>query len=66
MYRLTEVTYPNSVTDTYTYDGVGNRLTKNTDDYTYDAADELTDVEGTTLSYDDNGNQTARGNDTFE
>ena len=66
LYRLTEVTYPGPETDTYTYDQVGNRLTKNTDDYTYDAADQLTDLEGVTFDYDDNGNQTARGNDTFE
>ena len=29
LYRLTSVTYPGSVTDTYTYDALGNRLTKN-------------------------------------
>jgi YD repeat-containing protein len=28
LYRLTEVTYPDQETDTYTYDAVGNRLTK--------------------------------------
>lgn len=45
---------------------MGNRLTKDTDDYTYDAADQLTDLEGTSFDYDDNGNQTSRGSDTFE
>lgn len=29
-------------------------------------ADQLTDLEGTSFDYDDNGNQTDRGNDTFE
>ena len=65
LYRLTEVTYPNQTTDTYTYDTIGNRLTKNTDDYTYNAADQLTDLEGVSFDYDDNGNQTSRGSDTF-
>jgi len=65
LYRLTQVTYPDDVTDTYTYDPVGNRLTKDSDDYTYDAADQLTDLEGVEYAYDDNGNLTGRGNDTF-
>jgi YD repeat-containing protein len=66
LYRLTEVTYPDPETDAYTYDSVGNRLTRDSDDYTYDAADQLTDLEGTSFDYDDNGNQTERGTDTFE
>lgn len=65
LYRLTEVTYPDTTTDTYTYDAVGNRLTKNTDDYTYDAANQLTGLEGLSFDYDDNGNQADRGSDTF-
>lgn len=32
----------------------------------YDTADQLTDLEGTSFDYDDNGNQTGRGSDTFE
>ena len=63
--RVTEVTYPDPQTDAYTYDPVGNRLTRDTDDYTYDAADQLTDLEGTSYDYDANGNQTSRGSDTF-
>jgi RHS repeat-associated protein len=39
---------------------------QDTDDYTYNAADQLTDLEGTSFGYDENGNQTDRGNDTFE
>ena len=35
-------------------------------DYTYDDADQMTDVEGTAYDYDDNGNQTEAGTDTFE
>jgi len=66
LYRLTSVTYPGPATDTYTYDPNGNRLTKNADDYTYDAADQLTDLEGIALDYDANGNQLEHGTDTFE
>ncbi|EPD56525.1 YD repeat (two copies) [Streptomyces sp. HGB0020] len=61
---------------TYTYDQVGNRLTKTTSGsgssstaYTYDAADELTSstTGSTTTSntYDDDGNQTSAGPNTF-
>src|SRR3990172_8180834 len=65
LYRLTSVTYPGPQTDTYTYDAVGNRLTKNSDDYTYDAADRLTAVEAISYGWDDNGNLTSRGSDSF-
>lgn len=44
----------------YTYDPVGNRLTKTDDSavttYTYDANDRLLTENGTTYTYDDNGN----------
>ncbi|WNM29758.1 RHS repeat-associated core domain-containing protein [Streptomyces sp. Li-HN-5-11] len=62
-----------TVGTTYTYDGVGNRLTATTGGttttYTYDAADQLnTAVTGTTTrtyTYDNNGNQTGDGTDTY-
>jgi len=50
----------------YTYDGAGNRLTatlNGTSTFTspvYNAANELTGVNGTTLGYDANGNETGR------
>ncbi|MFF1309026.1 FG-GAP-like repeat-containing protein [Streptomyces sp. NPDC058307] len=58
---------------TYTYDGVGNRLTSTTGGtpttYTYDAAEQLsTAVTGATTrtyTYDDNGNQTGDGTNTY-
>ncbi|MGE3793862.1 MAG: RHS repeat-associated core domain-containing protein [Dehalococcoidia bacterium] len=65
MYRLTQVTYPGPVTDTYTYDANGNRTAKNTDTYTYNDADELTSVNGVSYGYDDNGNQVSRDSDGF-
>jgi YD repeat-containing protein len=63
--RLTSVTYPGPSTDTYTYDSVGNRLTKNGTNYTYNASDRLTAVGATSYTYDNNGNLTARGSDSF-
>jgi len=65
LYRLTQVTYPDPVTDNYTYDAVGNRLTKESTNYTYDAADQMTDAGGTGYGYDANGNQTSRDSATF-
>ena len=68
LYRLTGVTYADDSSETYTYDGVGNRLTKTqggTTSYTHDDADRLTAIGGTSYGYDDNGNQTARGTDSF-
>jgi YD repeat-containing protein len=65
LHRLTSVTYPGPSTDTYTYDAVGNRLTKNATTYTYDNADRMTDAGGVASAYDNNGNQTRRGSDTF-
>ena len=57
----------------YTYDGVGNRLSQTTDQgtttYSYDAADELTSVtsgSGTTNdNYDQNGNETKEGSTSY-
>jgi uncharacterized protein RhaS with RHS repeats len=51
--------------DDYTYDPVGNRLTKNATTYTYDDADQMTSAGGVSYGYDANGNQTSRGTDTF-
>jgi RHS repeat-associated protein len=68
LYRLTGVTYPDTTTQAYTYDNVGNRLTKvegSTTSYTYDNADRMTSAGGVTYTYDNNGNQTGRGTDVF-
>ncbi|NER00769.1 MAG: RHS repeat protein, partial [Cyanothece sp. SIO2G6] len=80
LYRLTEETINNGErTIAYTYDNVGNRLTRNDSaegltTYTYDDNDRLlTDVltseDGTTIhtithSYDDNGNLISRVQET--
>ena len=66
LYRLTEVTYPGPETDTYSYDPVGNRLSKDSTLYTYDDADQMTTAGGVSYGYDNNGNQTSRASDTFQ
>jgi RHS repeat-associated protein len=59
----------------FTYDEVGNRLTKvltpaggtaTTTTYHYDDANQISDVNGTNYTYDPNGNLTSDGNKTFE
>lgn len=50
---------------TYSYDPVGNRLTKNATTYTYDRADRILTAGGTTYTVNANGNLTNRGSDTF-
>ncbi|MFT4049167.1 MAG: RHS repeat-associated core domain-containing protein [Solirubrobacterales bacterium] len=53
--RLTQVAYANHV-DTYTYDQVGNRTSKNGEPYTYSQRDEmLTAPGGRSYSYDPQG-----------
>ncbi|HEU5478041.1 MAG TPA: RHS repeat-associated core domain-containing protein [Gaiellaceae bacterium] len=73
--RLTSVCFQTSCpgqTDPYikwTYDAVGNRLTEarptGTTNYTYNAADQLTQAGSTTYDYDLNGNETSAGSTTF-
>jgi len=65
VYRLTQADYPGPDVDTYTYDGNGNRMTKNGAAYTYNAADQMLTAGGLTYSYDENGNQRFRGSDTY-
>jgi RHS repeat-associated protein len=66
LYRLVREEIVGERIVTYTYDAVGNRLTR--DDsvdgataYTYDVDDRLVDVDGTAYQYDANGNLTAVG-----
>jgi RHS repeat-associated protein len=65
LYRLTSLKYRDGTTDSYSYDAVGNRLSKNSTSYAYDDADQLTSVGGVSYSYDGNGNLTTRGSDSF-
>jgi YD repeat-containing protein len=54
---------------TYTCDPLGNRVTKTLNgtltSYGYDHADRITAAGSTTYSVNANGNETARGTDTF-
>ncbi|MGE7717885.1 DNRLRE domain-containing protein [Priestia megaterium] len=70
--QLTQETLIDGTTIAYKYDSVGNRIKKTvtqgsitTTNYTYDAANELTDVNGQAYSYDSNGNLTGNGSKTF-
>jgi RHS repeat-associated protein len=77
--RLVRVTYPDGVVQSYTFDGVGNRLTKTeqfpdgtvkTTSYAYNALNQLvslTDENGTRVfSYDANGNCVNDGKRLYE
>ncbi|MDQ7095910.1 RHS repeat-associated core domain-containing protein [Desulfosporosinus sp. PR] len=70
MNQLTQETELDGTTITYQYDAVGNRTKKTVNgsavtNYTYDAANELTAVNGQAYSYDANGNLTGNGTKTF-
>ena len=65
--RLTKATIGGK-TNTYTYDNVGNRLTKNNDTYHYNEFNQLTSISGgknESYTYDGRGNQTGKGIDTY-
>jgi RHS repeat-associated protein len=69
-YQVTAVEYPDGDDETFTYDAMGNRLTRvfngSTTNYTYNAGERMTAAGGVTYVYDDNGNLTDRGaNDDF-
>lgn len=74
--RLTEVCYQADCPGSsdpfarWTYDAVSNRVTETrpagTTNYTYNAADQLTQSGSVTYGYDANGNQTSEGSHTIE
>ncbi|MBI2908789.1 MAG: DUF2380 domain-containing protein, partial [Chloroflexi bacterium] len=60
LYRITGVTYSDQTAQSYTYDAVGNRLTRvqgGTTSYTYDNGDRMTAAGSATYTYDNNGSQ---------
>jgi RHS repeat-associated protein len=73
--RLTEVCYQSSCPGgsdpfiRWTYDDVGNRLTEarpsGTVNYSYNAADQLTQAGSTSFDYDANGNEIEAGSTTY-
>ncbi len=57
LYRLTQADNPEQTNETYSYDGVGNRLTSAEHvDWTYNDNNELESYDGVTFQYDANGN----------
>ncbi|WP_045520320.1 DNRLRE domain-containing protein [Neobacillus niacini] len=71
--QLTKEVRPNGDILEFTYDAVGNRLTKKvtkgttvtTDTYTYDAANQLSSINGMAVTHDKSGNMTSDGKRTF-
>lgn len=65
--RLTQAAYASG--ETYTYDKVGNRTSQTnpggTVNYTYNATNRLTSVNGTAYTWDDNGNLLSDGSSTY-
>ncbi|WDL95507.1 RHS repeat-associated core domain-containing protein [Alicyclobacillus sp. ALC3] len=76
MNRLTTEVTPSGDTVTYTYDPMGNILSKavqpsgsstsTTTNYTYNADNQLTAVNSQAFTYDANGNLTSSGSDTYK
>src|SRR6185369_11986975 len=60
--RLTAATHPSGqANESYTYDDVGNRTaSQQGSSYTYQAYNRLVSANGTSFSYDTNGNQTSK------
>ena len=70
LYRLTQVTYPDSETVSYAYDPMGNRTAMTSTvsgvvTYTYDAGDRLLAAGPITFTWDANGNMTGKGSATY-
>jgi YD repeat-containing protein len=55
--RLTSATYPSTTTESYSYDGVGNRTASHCSaSYTHQPFNKLTSTATATYTYDNNGN----------
>lgn len=71
--QLTKEVLPDGTDISYTYDSVGNRLSKSitkygstiTTSYDYNNGNQLTSVNSTTYQYDKNGNLQSDGNNTY-
>ena len=70
LHRLTTADYSSGEFFHYTYDAVGNRLSLDTgagvENYSYDAADRLVEVDGSSFAWDDKGNLISDGEYTYE
>jgi RHS repeat-associated protein len=66
LYRLTAVNYITGPDESFGYDAVGNRTSKNGLANTYDAANQILTANVTQVfTHDNNGNVTGRDSDTF-
>jgi RHS repeat-associated protein len=69
LYRLTAADYSDGSYYHYSYDSVGNRLTEQTQagstNYVYDVANRLTNVNGVSYTWDNNGNLLNDGTNTY-
>jgi len=65
IYQLTGVTQSSTTTESYTYDGVGNRLSSlGVSPYNNNASNQLTSTPSTTYTYDNNGNTATKVDST--
>jgi len=65
IYQLTQVTHDSAVSESYTYDAVGNRLSSLTvPSLSYNSSNELLSTSKSSYAYDYNGNLTSKTNTT--
>jgi RHS repeat-associated protein len=65
LYQLTQVTQGSTTTESYSYDGVGNRLSSlGVSSYTYNSSNELTSNSAASFAYDNNGNTVTKTDST--
>jgi RHS repeat-associated protein len=61
IYQLTQAAQGANITESYSYDAVGNRLSSlGLSPYQYNASNQLTSLPGATYTYDYNGNTTSK------
>jgi RHS repeat-associated protein len=69
LYRLTGADYDDGTFFHYTYDAVGNRITQETlagtNNYVYDIANRLIEVDGVSYTWDANGNLLSDGTSSY-
>ena len=71
--QLTAVSYPDGTSESFTYDAVGNRISHTTGGsqlaataaYTVNTLNQYTQIDGTTLEYDLDGNMTRNGDTRY-
>src|SRR5215472_917205 len=65
LYQLTQATQGSTTTESYSYDGVGNRLSSlGVSSYSYNSSNELTSDSAASFTYDNNGNTLSKTDST--